>query len=60
MSKRHVAIPAKHQIGDSCTVDLLPSDITDVDQQSTSISQISSSNIQSETFQSDTTPSLSI
>ena len=60
MSKRPVTIPAKHQIGDICTVDFLSSDITDVDQQSTTISQISSSNIQSETFQLDTTPSLSI
>ena len=59
MSKRPVTIPAKHQIGDICTVDFLSSDITDVDQSST-ISQISSSNIQSETFQLDTTPSLSI
>ena len=60
MSKRPVTIPAKHQIGDICTVDFLSSDITDVDQQSTTISQISSSNIQSETFQLDTTLSLSI
>ena len=60
MSKRPVTIPAKHQIGDICTVDFLSSDITGVDQQSTTISQISSSNIQSETFQLDTTPSLSI
>ena len=60
MSKRPVTIPAKHQIGDICTVDFLSSDITDVHQQSTTISQISSSNIQSETFQLDTTPSLSI
>ena len=44
MSKRPVTILAKHQIGDICTVDFLSSDIADVDQPSTTISQISSSN----------------